>query len=74
MGFPRFWGRVTSGDTVIGPDVGEGKRDENGTAFHNGRLSIMWTVVYYVFLVVGAVAWHKLLWPLTKSISPLTNF
>ena len=74
MGFPRFWGRITSGDTVIGPDVGGGKRDENGTVFNNGRLGVMWTVVYYVLLVVGAVAWHKLLWPLTESVSPLTNF
>lgn len=74
MGFPRFWGRVTSGDTVIGPDVGEGKRDENGATSSNGRLGVVWTIAYYVLLVVGAVAWWKLLWQLTESESRLTNF
>ncbi|TAQ85648.1 hypothetical protein B7494_g6027 [Chlorociboria aeruginascens] len=29
MGFPRVWGRVSAGETVIGPDYGEGKRSED---------------------------------------------
>jgi prenyl protein peptidase len=74
MGFPRFWGRVTSGDTLIGPDVGDGKRDENGTMSSNGKLGLLWTIAYYVLLVVGAVAWRKLLWQLTESESKLTTF
>lgn len=76
MGFPRFWGRVTSVGTVIGTEVSEGKRDENEnpTSSNDGRLGVIWTIVYYVLLVVGAVAWRKLLWPLTESESTLTKF
>jgi prenyl protein peptidase len=74
MGFPRFWGMVTSADTVMGPDVGDGKRDENWDTSHKGRLAIVWTIVYYVLLVVGAVAWQKFLWPVTESESTLTKF
>ena len=76
MGFPRFWGRVTSVHTVIETDVSEGKRDENDnpTSSNDGRLGVIWTIVYYVLLIVGAVAWRKLLWPLTESESTLTKF
>ncbi|KAE9374469.1 Abi-domain-containing protein [Stipitochalara longipes BDJ] len=76
MGFPRFWGRITSADTVMGPDVGVGKRDENGSSAmsHGGRLGIIWTIIYYFLLVVGALAWWRLLWPLTESGSTLTKF
>lgn len=74
IGFPRFWGRVTAADTGMGPDVGDGKRDENRNNSNKGRLGIVWTIVYYVLLVVGAVAWQKLLWPMTESESTLTKF
>lgn len=79
MGFPRFWGRVTNGgDTVTGPDVGEGKRSEDwgrgGAAVHDGSLGIAWTIAYYTLLVVGFMGWNKLLWTLTESPSALTAF
>jgi prenyl protein peptidase len=73
MGFPRFWGRVTAGDTVMGPDVGEEKRSESGITTNSGRLSVLWTVAYYVLLCVGAVAWRKFLWQLTDSELTLTK-
>jgi prenyl protein peptidase len=67
MGFPRFWGRVGV-ETLIGSDAGgEMRGDERWKA-------VGWTVVYYVLLVVGAVGWWKLLWPLTESSSALTTF
>ena len=74
MGFPRFWGRVSAADIVMALDVGEGKRDENGNTPSNGRLDVVWTIAYYVLLVVGAVGWRKLLWTLTESESTLTKF
>lgn len=76
MGFPRFWGRVSAGDTVMGPDVGVGKRSEDGNATlsNDGRLNVMWTIAYYALLIVGAMAWRQLLWPLTQSESTLTKF
>lgn len=76
MGFPRFWGRVSAGDTVIGPGLGEGKRgeDDNHQASNDGSLGIAWSLAYYVLLVVGAVFWRRLLWTLTASESALTTF
>ena len=73
MGFPRFWGKVSAGETIIGPDVGEGKRSEDGPQ-PSGHLGLGWTVAYYVLLMVGAWGWWKLLWPLTASQAALTTF
>ena len=76
MGLPRFWGRVSPGDTVIGPDLGEGKRgeDSNSQTSNDAALGLAWSLTYYILLVVGAIAWRKLLWPLTASDSSLTTF
>ena len=76
MGFPRFWGRVSAGDTVIGPDLGEGKRSEDGNrqTSNDGALGIVWSLAYYILLGVGALAWRRLLWPLTASEAALTAF
>lgn len=73
MGFPRFWGRVTPGDTV-GPAVGERKRTEGVNASKHGKPNLLWTIAYYTLLIVGAIGWRKLLWPLTESESALTGF
>jgi len=75
MGFPRFWGRVTTGETLIGPDVGEGKRSEDkGPQIASGQPSLLWTIAYYILLIVGAMSWWRLLWPLTQSESALAKF
>jgi len=76
MGFPRFWGKVSAGETVIGPDIGEGKRSEDkaSRSANSGELGVVWTVVYYLLLIVGAVGWWKCLWPLTENGSALTKF
>lgn len=72
MGFPRFWGRVSAGETVLGPDYGEG---DDGTARERGDgMDVVWTVSYYVLLVVGAVSWWQYLWILTESESALVRF
>jgi prenyl protein peptidase len=72
MGFPRFWGKVEAGESVIGPDFGEGKREDDQAK--TGELGVAWSVVYYALLVVGAVGWWKYLWPLTASEMALVSF
>ena len=75
MGLPRFWGRLRAEETLIGPDIGESKRVEDKTPkASNGELGVVWTIAYYVLLVIGAVGWYKYLWSLTESESALTQF
>ena len=74
MGFPRVWGRVTAGDALAEPDLGEMKRDEGRKSPSNGKLGILWSFVYYILLLVGAISWWHYLWPLTSSELALTDF
>ncbi|KAH7321538.1 CAAX protease self-immunity-domain-containing protein [Rhexocercosporidium sp. MPI-PUGE-AT-0058] len=76
MGLPRFWGRVTAGESaVVERGLGEGKRSEDAMGRDNdGKLSVVWTIAYYILLVVGAVSWWKYLWLLTESELALTLF
>jgi len=84
MGLPRVWGRVEGGgaESVMGPDVGQGKRDEDepqigpllGPLGENRELGIAWTVAYYLLLVVGAVGFYKYFWVLTESGNALVEF
>ncbi len=72
---PRFWGRVTAGETVMGPDLGESKRDEDMSQARAAKeLSIYWSISYYALLMVGAVSFYRHLWTLTESESALTIF
>jgi prenyl protein peptidase len=75
-GLPRFWGRMSATETVIGPDAGEGKRNEDDRvkASNDGRLGIVWDITYYLLLVLGLVSWYRLLWTLTESDSALATF
>ncbi|KAK7746058.1 CAAX prenyl protease [Diatrype stigma] len=63
MGFPRFWGRVE-------PELETTRGDVPATM---KKPSVLWTVVYYALLVVGAVSWWKLLGPLTESTNALVS-
>jgi prenyl protein peptidase len=76
IGFPRFWGKVSAGETVLGPDCGEGRNGDNeSSAQGQGEfMDLVWTVSYYSLLVVGAVGWWKSLWPWTESESALITF
>jgi len=75
MGLPRFWGRLTTEETNDGPSVGQSKRSEDAApSASDGELAVIWTIAYYVLLVIGAVGWYKLLWPLTESSSALASF
>ena len=75
MGLPRFWGRLTTEESIIGPNVGKSKKSEDATPTGSGReLAIGWTIVYYVLLIIGAVGWYKSLWSWTESGSALAKF
>jgi prenyl protein peptidase len=60
MGLPRFWGRL-----------------EPYWAYRDGDAasapSVMWTIVYYVLLVGGSIAWWRNLYSLTESPIALVN-
>ncbi|KAI1420579.1 CaaX protease [Xylaria sp. FL1777] len=66
MGLPRLWGRVEPASDV---DGFEGNEDRDGGRAGSKRRkpSILWSVVYYVLLVAGAVGWWKNLGALTMS-------
>ncbi|OQD78238.1 hypothetical protein PENDEC_c001G04248 [Penicillium decumbens] len=74
-GLPRFWGCVEAAEPQ-GPPMTRGKEDSDGTdaSFDNDKLSIGWTVAYYLLLVVGAVSFSQCLWPLTHSYNALVSF
>ncbi|KAK0646047.1 hypothetical protein B0T16DRAFT_328127, partial [Cercophora newfieldiana] len=55
MGLPKLWGRV--------------RRISPGQ--HEGGGSLLWTVAYYLLLLVGAVSWYRNLWVLTESDNAL---
>lgn len=81
MGLPRFWGRVGAVESLVGPDNGEqsrkraeGKATGVAVKASGGKLSIGWTVAYYVILVAGVVGFWMELWTLTESASTLIQF
>ncbi len=69
MGLPRVWGKV-GGVVIEGGVVGgpvRGKEDNDRRDDGAQELGLAWTAAYYIILVVGAVAWWKALWVLSKS-------
>ncbi|KAK3333301.1 CaaX protease [Cercophora scortea] len=62
MGLPRLWGRVRRPWEWEESAVG-GQRSS----------SVLWSVGYYVLLVVGAVSWYRNLWALTQSGNALIS-
>lgn len=61
MGLPRVWGRVYP-DNVLDHSAGRAPQP-----------SIIWTVVYYILLVAGAVGWYRNLGALTESSNALVS-
>jgi prenyl protein peptidase len=77
-GLPRFWGRVEAGEPLR-PPLAKAKEDSDGSTSSSvfvadGTLGMGWTVAYYIFLVMGAVAFGLTLWPLTGSYHALISF
>lgn len=76
MGLPRLWGRVggveVEGGIVGGPT--RGKEDTiGGSGSGQHRLTVIWTIAYYLILVGGALAWWLSLWSLTETEGALAN-
>ncbi|KAL4914254.1 hypothetical protein BDW62DRAFT_190650 [Aspergillus aurantiobrunneus] len=73
-GLPRLWGRVEAA-VPTGPTLNRGKEDsDRNLEYSYDRLSIGWSVAYYVLLVVGAIGFYCALWPLTESLNALADF
>lgn len=72
MGLPRLWGRVGPSSDTDGFG-GNGDRDGRSAGARNSRASILWSVVYYVLLVGGAVGWWRNLGALTVSDNALVT-
>ncbi|KAI5203821.1 CaaX prenyl proteinase Rce1 [Aureobasidium subglaciale] len=76
MGLPRFWGRVGEelGEEMLDQNAGDSMTDILQAGANDQRLSIAWTVAYYVVLFTGAIAFWKLRWSLTHSDLALVKF
>ena len=65
MGLPRLYGRVgVQAGEPIGPP---GKEDGRSDYASHREHGVGWTVAYYTLLVLGAVGFRFLLFPLTDS-------
>lgn len=76
MGLPRFWGRV--GADVAASIPNADKRQEgkgmNAMTRPSRDFSVIWTVVYYSLLFVGAYGFYLYLFSLTASSHALADF
>ncbi|KAL8641886.1 MAG: hypothetical protein Q9228_001360 [Teloschistes exilis] len=72
-GLPRVWGQVEPRVAIGGP-VNRGKEDSGSEESGEREGSVGWSIVYYVFLVAGAVGFQQNLWTLTQSPRALANF
>ena|SRR6266516_3378232 len=80
IGLPRFWGRLEGVTPLIGPPMSAQDKDrqrkncaENRDNGQIQQMSVIWTVVYYILSVIGAVWFWKMLWVLTKSPAALID-
>jgi len=86
QGLPRFWGRLEGAvetavlpvssrtDDVVGRDSKKSDERSGSVEVGGGRLSISWTIAYYILLVTGAVSFYRLLFSLTESPASLATF
>lgn len=70
MGLPRLYGRVgVQAGEPIGPSGKEDRQSDYPPLREHG---VGWTIAYYIFLVLGAVGFSFLLFPLTDSSHALS--
>ncbi|KAI0526355.1 CaaX protease [Xylaria bambusicola] len=72
MGLPRLWGRVEPSYDMDDAESNEGEHGGRAGAKRT-RPSILWSVIYYVLLVAGAIGWWRNLGVLTASTNALVN-
>lgn len=61
-------------DDVVGRESKKSDERNGSVKVGGGRLSIGWTIAYYVILVTGAVSFYRLLFSLTESSASLASF
>ncbi|KAL8906740.1 MAG: hypothetical protein Q9171_006152 [Xanthocarpia ochracea] len=71
-GLPRLWGRVEPMVAIGGPTV-RGKEDSRSELGKERTGHWSWSLVYYLLLVTGAVAFQQSLWTLTESPTALAK-
>ncbi|KAI0190091.1 CaaX protease [Astrocystis sublimbata] len=71
MGLPRLWGRVEPETDEYSDASDSNVQDDAKAGVRTSKPSIMWSVVYYVLLVGGAVGWWKNLGALTMTDNAL---
>ncbi|KAL8802179.1 MAG: hypothetical protein Q9182_003968 [Xanthomendoza sp. 2 TL-2023] len=71
-GLPRLWGRVEPRVAIGGPMV-RGKEDSRSELGKEQSNSLVWTLAYYAFLVMGAVGFQQCLRKLTLSPGALAK-
>ncbi|KAK5631886.1 hypothetical protein RRF57_007600 [Xylaria bambusicola] len=72
MGLPRLWGRVEPWHDMDDAESNE-DRDGGRASAKRVRPSVLWSVVYYILLVAGAVEWWRNLGVLTASTNALVD-
>lgn len=78
QGLPRLYGWVGAESTPSKPAPGTKRSDERtggeSTAAKGRDMSLVWTIIYYSLLLVGAYGFYVQLFPLTKSSHALVEF
>ncbi|TID20126.1 Abi-domain-containing protein [Venturia nashicola] len=78
QGLPRLYGRVGAQSAPSKPGPGAKRSDERtggGSAAVRGRdLSLVWTIIYYSLLLIGAYSFYVQRFPLTESSHALLDF
>lgn len=81
QGLPRLYGRVGVRSRPSSAAPGAKRTDERmegesstSTATKGRDMSLIWTVMYYSLLFVGAYGFYLELFPLTKSSNALVDF
>ena len=71
MGLPQVWGRVGAGQEEQVGNGGLQQPQRKGGVAGGKRPTVLFTLVYYVLLVAGAVVWWRNLWVLSESENAL---
>jgi prenyl protein peptidase len=77
VGLPRFWGRVSFRNGARASSVIVRGKDDTDAMLSSGngqRTPLIYTVIYYMLLLVGVYGFYEGLFPLTSSTIALVDF
>ncbi|EME48288.1 hypothetical protein DOTSEDRAFT_42514 [Dothistroma septosporum NZE10] len=66
--------QVRVGNSLMQEQSDDEKNAASGMKAGRGNVGVVWTVVYYLLLVVGSYGFYRLLWKLTESGNALVKF